>query len=188
MEYTEVEQKFRLVGPADGLRERLAALGARPGSPSRQVDTYYNAPHRDFLDQEVVSEWLRVRVEDGAASVNFKRFHPIASPVKTHCDEYESTVADAEAVRRLLASLDFTELTVVDKTREEWHVDGIAVAFDLVAGLGEFVEFEFKGEAATVAEATARLEAFIDGLGPGAGAGLGERVRLGYPHLTLGLE
>lgn len=145
VEYTEVEQKFRLVGPADGLKERLAALGARPGSPTRQVDTYYNAPHRDFLGQEVVSEWLRVRVEDGAASVNFKRFHPIASPVKTHCDEYESTVGDAEAVRRLLASLDFTELTVVDKTREEWHVDGIAVAFDRVAGLGEFVEFEFKG-------------------------------------------
>lgn len=145
MDYIEVEQKFRLLGAPAELKKRLVARGAVPGSPSRQVDTYYNAPHRDFLDQEVVSEWLRVRVEDGAASVNFKRFHPIASPVKTHCDEYESTVADAEAVRRLLASLDFTELTVVDKTREEWHVDGIAVAFDRVAGLGEFVEFEFKG-------------------------------------------
>ncbi|WP_405005615.1 class IV adenylate cyclase [Kitasatospora purpeofusca] len=186
VDYIEVEQKFRLLGAPAELKKRLVARGAVPGSPSRQVDTYYNAPHRDFLDQEVVSEWLRVRVEDGAASVNFKRFHPIASPVKTHCDEYESTVADAEAVRRLLASLDFTELTVVDKTREEWHVDGIAVAFDRVAGLGEFVEFEFKGEADTVAGATARLEAFIGGLGPGAG--LGERIRLGYPHLTLGLE
>ncbi|GAA1390997.1 hypothetical protein GCM10009639_20310 [Kitasatospora putterlickiae] len=184
MKYTEVEQKFRLLSPAAELKARLTALGATPGRPARQVDTYYNAPHRDFLDNEVVSEWLRVRVEDGAASVNFKRFHPIASPVKTHCDEYESAVADAEAVRRLLDSLDFTELTVVDKTREEWHLDGIAVAFDTVAGLGDFVEFEFKGDADTVPQATARLEAFISTLD----AALGPRVHLGYPHLTLGLE
>ncbi|MFB7472892.1 class IV adenylate cyclase [Kitasatospora sp. NPDC056184] len=184
MEYIEVEQKFRLLGPSGELKDRLTALGATPGRAGRQVDTYYNAPHRDFLDGDVVSEWLRVRVEDGAASVNFKRFHPIASPVKTHCDEYESTVSDAEAVRRLLASLDFAELTVVDKTREEWHVDGIAVAFDTVAGLGDFVEFEFKGDAETVEQATARLDAFIAALG----VGLGDRIRLGYPHLTLGLE
>ncbi|MER6359298.1 class IV adenylate cyclase [Kitasatospora sp. NPDC001527] len=184
MEYTEVEQKFRLLSPAAELRERLTALGAAPGRPTRQVDTYYNAPHRDFLDNEVVSEWLRVRVEDGAASLNFKRFHPIAAPVKTHCDEYESAVTDAEAVRRLLGSLDFAELTVVDKTREEWHADGIAVAFDTVAGLGDFVEFEYKGDAPTVTQATVRLEAFIAALG----VELGDRVHLGYPHMTLGLE
>ncbi|WP_327678747.1 class IV adenylate cyclase [Kitasatospora sp. NBC_00458] len=184
MEYTEIEQKFRLLGTPEELKDRLTARGAAPGRPSRQVDTYYNAPHRDFLDNRVVSEWLRVRVEDGAASLNFKRFHPLPEPVKTHCDEYESTVADAEAVRRLLDALDFAELTVVDKTREEWHVDGVAVAFDTVAGLGDFVEFEFKGDARTVEEATARLEAFIASLD----APLGPRVHLGYPHLTLGLE
>ncbi|MEV6974961.1 class IV adenylate cyclase [Kitasatospora sp. NPDC093806] len=184
MEYTEVEQKYRLLSPPQELKAKLTARGAAAGRPTRQVDTYYNAPHRDFLGQEVVSEWLRVRVEDGAASLNFKRFHPLAAPVKTHCDEYESTVADPEAVRRLLSSLDFAELTVVDKTREEWHVDGIAVAFDTVADLGDFVEFEFKGEADTVDQATARLDAFIAALE----IGLGPRIHLGYPHLTLGLE
>ncbi|MFB6888027.1 class IV adenylate cyclase [Kitasatospora sp. NPDC056327] len=184
MKYTEVEQKFRLLSPPAELKEQLVALGVAPGRPVRQVDTYYNAPHRDFLDDEVVSEWLRVRVEDGAASLNFKRFHPLAAPVKTHCDEYESTVADPEAVRRLLASLDFAELTVVDKTREEWHADGVAIAFDTVAGLGDFVEFEFKGDAGTVELATARLEAFIAALT----VELGDRIHLGYPHMTLGLH
>ncbi|MER7702250.1 class IV adenylate cyclase [Kitasatospora sp. NPDC097605] len=184
MKYIEVEQKFRLLSPAGELKAQLSALGATPGRPGRQVDTYYNAPHRDFLDNDVVSEWLRVRVEDGAASVNFKRFHPIESPAKTHCDEYESVVGDVEAVRRLLGSLDFAELTVVDKTREEWHADGIAVAFDTVAGLGDFVEFEFKGDADTVDRATTRLEAFIAALD----IELGDRIHLGYPHMTLGLE
>ncbi|WP_406091341.1 hypothetical protein [Kitasatospora purpeofusca] len=82
MEYTEVEQKFRLVGPAARLKERLAALGAAG----------------------------------------------------------ESVPAGRHVLQR----------------------------------------------AAPVAEATARLEAFIGGLG--SGAGLGERIRLGYPRLTLGLE
>ncbi|MGW2544999.1 class IV adenylate cyclase [Kitasatospora sp. NPDC001574] len=183
MQYTEIEQKFRLPCPPGELKALLLARGAAPGRPSHQVDTYYNAPHRDFLDNRVVSEWLRVRVEDGSSSLNFKRFHPLPEPVKTHCDEYETTVADAEAVRRLLDALDFAELTVVDKVREEWRADEVAVAFDTVAGLGDFVEFEFKGDADTVEDATARLEAFIASLG----IPLGPRVHLGYPHLALGL-
>ncbi|GAA2144263.1 hypothetical protein GCM10009760_31600 [Kitasatospora kazusensis] len=183
MKYIEVEQKYRLLSPPEGLKAALAARGAEPGTPSRQVDTYYNAPHRDFLSGEIVSEWLRVRVEDGAASLNFKRWYPLEAAVKTHCDEFESTVADAEAVTRLLGALDFTRLTTVDKVREEWLTDGIAVAFDTVAGVGDFVEFEFKGEADTVEEATARIEAFVAGLD----IDLGDRIHAGYPHMTLGI-
>ncbi|WP_343949796.1 class IV adenylate cyclase [Nonomuraea longicatena] len=184
MEYIEVEQKFRLLSPVEELKAALVRRGAVPGAPARQVDTYFNAPHRDFRDDPVVSEWLRIRQEDGGASLNFKRWHPLEEPVKTHCDEYESAVSDAEAVRRVLAALDFTELTVVDKIREEWHLDGVAVAFDRVAGHGDFVEFEFKGEAAGVEEATAAITAFVGGLG----IELGERVNVGYPHLTLGFR
>lgn len=184
MEYIEVEQKFRLLSPPEELKATLTGRGAKPGQPSHQVDTYYNAPHRDFTAGDVISEWLRVRVEDEHASFNFKRWYPLEEEIKTHADEFETTVADAEAVRRTLAALDFTELTVVDKVREEWHCDGIAVAFDAVAGLGDFVEFEFKGEADTVEEATNRINAFIDDLG----VRLGERINAGYPHLTLGLH
>ncbi|MGW4798105.1 class IV adenylate cyclase [Nonomuraea sp. NPDC004297] len=184
MEYIEVEQKFRLLSPVDDLKAALAERGAGAGEPTRQVDTYFNAPHRDFLDGQIVSEWLRIREEDGRASLNFKRWHPLEAAIKTHCDEYESVVSDVTAVRLTLAALDFTELTVVDKTREEWHLDGIALAFDTVAGLGAFVEFEFKGEAGSAGEANAAITAFIDGLD----IRLGERIHAGYPHMTMGLH
>ena len=114
MQYVEVEQKFRLLSPPEELKATLAARGARPGTPSRQVDSYFNAPHRDFLAAENISEWLRVRVEDESASLNFKRWYPLEEKIKTHCDEFETTVADAEAVQRTLAALDFIPLTVVD--------------------------------------------------------------------------
>lgn len=184
MEYIEVEQKFRLLSPAAELKATLAERGAKPGEPTHQIDTYYNAPHRDFLSGEIISEWLRLRVEDGTASLNFKRWYPLDEKIKTHCDEYETTITDPEAARRTLAALDFTELTVVDKTREEWHTDDIAIAFDTVTGLGNFIEFEFKGDAETIEDATDKISDFVAGLD----IELGDRVNAGYPHMTLGLE
>jgi len=187
MEYIEVEQKFVLPDAA-ALREALEQRGAKPGATDRQVDTYYNAPHRDFLAPGTVSEWLRIRRQDtGAPSINFKRWHPIDAAVKTHADEYETAVTDPEAIRLLLAALDFTEIAVVDKTREEWHLTGqtpTIVAIDTIAGLGTFVEFEFTGDAADAADASAQLTMLIGSLG----VVLGDRVNRGYPHMILGRE
>lgn len=184
MQYIEVEKKYRLTGDTQPIKDALTRLGAKPGEPSHQIDTYYNAPHRDFLAPEVISEWLRVRVEDGTASFNFKRWHPIDARIKSHCDEYETTVTDPTAVGHILNALDYQEIAVVDKVREEWTTsDGnIAIAFDEVAGLGTFVEFEFKGDADNVDVATARLDDFIANLG----VNLAERINAGYPHLVLG--
>ena len=183
MHYIEVEKKFALPHP-DALKAKLDALGAKPSEPTRQVDAYYNAPHRDFLAPEAISEWLRIRTEDRGSSVNFKRWHPIDALVKTHADEYETTVGDVEAIRRLLAALDFTPLVTVDKTREEWTLPEVEIVFDHVVDAGDFVEFEFKGDAADVEDATRQLEAFIASLD----VELGEPINRGYPHILLGRE
>lgn len=181
MRYVEVEKKFALSDPTP-LKARLAALGVRPGPPVRQVDAYYNAPHRDFLVPSVISEWLRIRVEGAGGSVNFKRFHPVDTVAKTHADEFETTVGDVEAMRRLLLALDFRPLVTVEKTRETCRLDDVEVAFDRVVGAGDFVEFEFKGTADSVAGATARLDRCIGRLG----VPLGAPVERGYPHMLLG--
>jgi hypothetical protein len=47
VQYIEVEKKFALPDPT-ALKAKLAELGAKPSEPTRQVDVYYNAPHRDF--------------------------------------------------------------------------------------------------------------------------------------------
>ncbi|GAA4239777.1 class IV adenylate cyclase [Actinomadura meridiana] len=184
MKYIEVEQKFALNEP-DELKRELEARGGKRGSAVRQVDTYYNTPHRDFLAPAVISEWLRLRETDTGASINYKRWLPEDTEIKTHCDEYETPVEDIEALRRTLLALDFAKLVIVDKTREEWTVPGEAViAFDTVADAGHFVEFEFKGDAESAEEAIARLQEFIDGLD----IRLGDRIYRGYPHMLLGRE
>lgn len=181
MRYTEVEKKFAVVDPAP-LKARLAELGVQPSAPVRQVDTYYNAPHRDFLGTEVVSEWLRIRTDDRGDSLNFKRFHPLETVAKTHADEFETGVDDVEAVRRLLQALGFRPMVTVEKTRVAYRLPDVEVAFDHVAGAGDFVEFEYKGAADDVADATRRLDRVIASLG----VTLGAPVDRGYPHMLLG--
>lgn len=183
MKYIEVEMKFALPDP-NALKAKLAAREAKPSAETHQIDAYYNAPHRDFLAPQAISEWLRVRTEQRGSSINFKRWHPVDALVKTHADEYESQVSDVEAVRRLLEALDFTPLVTVDKTREEWKLPDVEVVFDQVEGAGHFVEFEFKGDAENVEDATARLNEFITSLD----VELGERINRGYPHILLGRE
>lgn len=181
MEYIEVEHKFALPDPGH-LLARLADVGATAAGQTRQIDTYYNAPHRDFLAAEPVSEWLRVREEGDRASLNYKRWLPLGAVVKSHCDEYETPVADLDALRRLLRAVDFVPLVVVDKVRREWHLTSdVVVAHDTVDGLGSFVEFEFVGAARDVREATDRLAKHIADLG----VPLGERLIVGYPHMLL---
>lgn len=185
MQYIEVEKKYALPNP-NVLKAKLDELGAKPGEPTRQVDAYYNAPHRDFLAPQAISEWLRVRTEERGSSVNYKRWHPIDAVTKTHADEYETAVDDVEAIRRLLQALDFTPLVTVDKVREEWTFPNIDVeiAIDHVIDAGDFVEFEFKGDAKGVEDATQQLEDFIASLS----VELDEMINRGYPHILLGRE
>lgn len=182
MQYIEVEQKFGLSEPGK-LKRILAEHGGESSMIVHQIDTYYNAPHRDFLAPPVISEWLRIRESDTGASVNYKLWLPTDAEIKTHCDEYETPVTDIDAIRRMLAALDFTVMVTVDKTREEWIIPGeVAVAFDTVTGVGCFVEFEFKGAATDADEAIKSLQQFIDKLD----IDLGERINKGYPHMLLG--
>ncbi len=61
----------------------------------------------------------------------------------------------------------------------------VEVVFDHLVDAGNFVEFEFKGDAASVEGATARLDSSIASFG----IKLGEPVnRGGSPHMLLGRE
>lgn len=185
MKYVEIEQKCQVVDH-EGLWAVLTERGGKPGPAVRQVDIYYNAPHRDFLQGPVVTEWLRIRQTDGGASLNFKKWYLGDDGRATHCDEYETQVAGPEAVRLTLAALEFAPMITVDKIREEWSLPGgrVLVAFDTLEGVGAFVEFEFKGDAESVEAGIEELTAFIDGLD----VRLGERVHRGYPHMMLGRD
>ena len=138
-----------------GLERRLRELGAAPGPAQRQEDTFFRHPQRDFA---ATDEALRLRRVGARLELTYKGPKQGGS-AKARVEQTVGLAADPTA---LLASLGFTPVATLGKTRVPYHVLHVEVAIDDVDGLGLFVEVESTGadrEAATrlVEEAVRRL-------------------------------
>jgi adenylate cyclase class 2 len=135
----EVELKVR--AGHEAVRERLSTLGATDAGAVRQVDTYYDAPNRDFAETD---EALRIRREEGpdgaTARVTYKG--PLVETASKSRREVETGVDDADDLDAILDALGFSPAAVVEKERERYVLDDYTVTLDTVADLGEFVEIE----------------------------------------------
>ena len=188
----EVEVKLR--ADHEAVRARLADAGAVREARVGQVDTYYDAPHRDFGETD---EALRIRREtrrvdteavggnddgdvDRTTKVTYKG--PLVDEASKTRTEYETAVADADSVEGILSGLGFEPVETVEKERDFYRLDGYTVTLDAVTGLGEFVEVE----------AEAKTEDDIDAAREGAFAVLrrlgldpDEQIRTSYLGLLL---
>lgn len=135
----EVELKLR--ASHDAVRERLTALGAADAGAVTQVDTYYDAPHREFAETD---EALRIRREEDAdgsrTRVTYKG--PLVEAESKSRREVETGVDDADDFDSILDALGFSPAAVVEKERERYVLDGYTVTLDTVDDLDEFVEIE----------------------------------------------
>lgn len=135
----EVELKV----PADhgAVRERLDAHGATHRGTVRQVDTYFDAPHRDFAETD---EAVRLRRESCAGEERSLLAYkgPLVEAASKTREEHETTVADGDEARAIAEALGFTVAATVGKDREVYALDGYTVTLDAVDDLGEFVEVE----------------------------------------------
>mgnify|MGYP006279884887 CR=1 FL=1 len=152
----EVEVKVR--ADLDAVRARLSEIEVTHIRRVRQVDTYYDAPHRDFAETD---EALRIRREtvetdaeadaddstgtndaggDTETKVTYKG--PLVEAESKTREEFETAVADGDAAEGILDGLGFPPAATVEKDREFFELDGYTVTLDDVAGVGEFVEVE----------------------------------------------
>ncbi|MEF8799430.1 MAG: class IV adenylate cyclase [Halolamina sp.] len=179
----EVELKVR--ADHDRVREAVVAHGAERVSHVRQVDSYYDAPHREFAETD---EALRIRLEtdrsagDGAPTTKLTYKGPLVEAESKSREEHETAVADAEAMAGVLSGLGFEPAATVEKERESFQLGEYTLMLDHVDGLGEFVEIEreVSGEAAIEAareDAAALLREL--GLDPA------EQIRTSYLGLLL---
>ncbi|RXK51284.1 class IV adenylate cyclase [Halorientalis pallida] len=135
----EVEVKVR--ADHEAVRERLADLDADPLGTVEQIDTYFDAPHRDFA---ATDEALRLREErdaDGAITELTYKGPLVEAESKTR-EEIESEVAHRDRVQAIFESLGFSPAATVEKERTRFQVDEFTVTLDSVVGVGEFVEVE----------------------------------------------
>lgn len=110
----------------------------------RQIDEYFNPPHRDFTSVHPVKEWLRLRDENGVCYLNYKNWHYQSDGKSYSADEFEISIKDIDVMKKIFDALNFRHLTTINKKRRTWDFDDYEISVDEVANLGSFVEIEFK--------------------------------------------
>jgi adenylate cyclase class 2 len=180
MKDIEVELKFPLLN-RDELIQKLKLIAKLMKDNFFQKDTYYNLPHRNFLDKTLVTEWLRIRETEHGCSLDYKDWHIEGGKVGVSCDEFEIEIKNAEKLKKIFEHLDFREIIIVEKTRSTWRYKDTIISVDDVKGLGTFIEIEAHGDFASIEEAKKHIYTIAKELH----ANLGEQDFEGYPHKLL---
>jgi adenylate cyclase class 2 len=146
----EVELKVR--ADHEAVRDRLEALGAERVGTVRQVDTYYDAPHRDFV---ATDEALRIRRErrDGETLVRLTYKGPLVEADSKTREEAETVVGDGATLADILQAVGFEPAATVEKERTRYRHEGYTIGLDEVGDLGTFVEVDRAVDAAMDVEA-----------------------------------
>ena len=178
------EVELKLQADHEAVRSRLETLDADHVDSRRQVDTYYNAPHREFAETD---EALRIRREEpanGEAVTKLTYKGPLVERESKTREEHETTVDSEQALAGVLDGLGFEPAATVEKDREFYALDGYTITLDSVAGLGEFVEIEQE----TTEDAVESVrEGAVDVLSS-LGLDSSEQIRTSYLGLLLADE
>ena len=143
----EIKLRFESPGAA---RAALAELGAQPLRGRRLQDDVLLDSDDGRLQRTGCT--LRVRKDGDRAAITWKG-PAQGGPMKTR-EEIETSIGDADDVRRILAALGFVPRFRYQKFREELALEGLIAAIDDTP-VGTFVELE--GEEAAIATVAARL-------------------------------
>lgn len=120
---------------ADGLHEKLMALGADYKGTDHQVDTYY----------KVAKGRLKLRMGNIEKNL-ISYFRPNDASVKKSDVSFQSIEEESHIPEILERNLEI--LVVVDKKRKIYFIDNVKFHIDEVASLGSFMEIEAIGNEA----------------------------------------
>lgn len=139
----EIEIRIRLdEQKMEQVRKKLGEIAEFVKSSS-QKDEYFTPAHRNFIAPKFPSEWLSVRSRNGKTILNYKHFYPENVEITTHCNEFETEISDENSLQKILESLDFRPLMVIEKERDYYtYGDEFEIVLDNVKDLGFFVEIE----------------------------------------------
>lgn len=179
----EVEIKIKIQN-FEEVKAKVSAVGKLIKS-IKQVDDYFIPSHRDFFAQKPQpTEWLRIRTNPDKVIFEYdKSINKKADGEQECAEEYETIISDAEDFRKILNFLDFKKVITVDKQREYWDCGNIEVALDKIAGLGNFIEAEAKGDFKDSAEAKQACLKFLYELGIKNAEDV--QIKKGYPVMLL---
>lgn len=145
------EVELKVAADHATVRPRLESLGADQRRQVWQVDSYFDAPHREFAETD---EALRVRVEESDQQTTTELTYkgPLVEAESKTREELTTGLADPDATRDILEALGFEHSATVEKQRERFDHEAFTLTLDTVEGLGEFLEIETEVETETAVE------------------------------------
>lgn len=181
MKDVEIELRFPLKNPEEFINE-LNSKAEPDKKEIFQKDTYYVPAHRNFLDNKWPYEWLRLRETSMGASLDYKYFHrENAEKAADYCDEFQTKIESADALRKIFTNLNFKEVIIVEKSRSTWNYKDVEIAVDNIKDLGFYIELELKKDFQDAKEAKQYLFSVLSELN----AEVGEEDLKGYPYAIL---
>jgi len=133
----EVEVKYR-VSDLEALLSALKTRGIELSDPVYQDDQAYAPIGWDFGDSKLGVSFLRLRTVDG------RHYFALKQPAGNaqDCLEYETEVADREAMNGAILRMGYRPTVRVAKTRRVSSLADFSLCVDDLEGVGAFVELE----------------------------------------------
>lgn len=139
----EVEIKIKIKpSQVKKIKERLINLGAIYKEKIKEADTYFTAPHRDFVKTK---ECLRIREKDGHLELTYKG--PTTRLMNNKKQFWKSEIniplySSKKEVEDFLRILNFRKIIDVVKEREKFILGKQEITIDNVKKAGWFLEIE----------------------------------------------
>jgi adenylate cyclase class 2 len=168
-----IEIEVKVEADLGAVEKRLIEEGANFAKEERQIDTYYNAPHRDFAQTD---EALRLRSVGRKNMLTYKG--PRLDTISKSRKEITLSVA-REPTEELLRCLGFSKFGQVTKLRRNYKLGDLLISLDDVKNLGTFMEIEALAEERDFEFHEKRLIELLEKLG----FSQGEIIRQSYLEL-----
>lgn len=160
----EIEVKYR-VDDLEGLLAALKACGIEVSDPVQQDDQAYAPASWQFGDSKLGVSFLRLRTVTGRHCFTLKQ----PAQNEQACLEYETEVADRDAMHHAALHMGYRPTVRIVKTRRTASIDGCSLCVDDLEGVGGFIEAErMVPDDADAHAVQAKLAALIESLGVAA--------------------
>ena len=135
-----IEIEIKVKADLKAVEKRLIDEGARFVNEERQIDSYYNAPDRDFAQTD---EALRLRSVGRKNMLTYKG--PRLDTASKSRKEVTLSVS-RKPIEELLSSLGFSKFGQVTKLRRNYRLGDMLVSLDDVDNLGAFLQSDALAE------------------------------------------
>lgn len=177
--HEEVEIKVSIKNTDDVMK--FLSINGNFLKERHQRDEYFVLSNRDFFREEPVSEYLRIRKEDGNNQVAYHFCHYSKNGKMQKTDEYETAVSDPEMMSAIFIKLGMISKVVVDKKRKYFEYKGYQILIDHIEKMGYFLEIETESHEGNYELAKINCYQVLNEIG----AKWEETPDVGYPDMLL---